>query len=114
MFESRKKPVISRREYLRRLAINALLSVALVAFSLAVGTVGYHVTAGISWVDAFYNASMILTGMGPIAQLTTNAAKLFASFYALFSGIAFLGTISIVLAPIIHRAMHKFHIDDEE
>ena len=74
---------------------------------------GYHFYAGLDWINAFYNASMILTGMGPVAEMSSIPAKLFSSFYALFSGIAFLTTIAIFFAPIAHRILHKFHLENE-
>jgi hypothetical protein len=76
--------------------------------------IGYHVICGLNWIDSLYNASMILTGMGPVNQMTTDGAKIFASFYAIFSGVAFLTTIGVVIAPLVHRVMHKFHFDDEK
>src|SRR5660398_80394 len=85
----------------------------MICFSLAIGVSGYHFFAKLSWIDSLYNASMILTGMGPVAVLPTSAAKIFASFYALFSGIAFLSTVAVIFAPIVHRLMHKMHLKDD-
>jgi hypothetical protein len=82
---------------------------AIIAGGLVPGVLGYHWIARLGWIDAILNASMILTGMGPVATLNTSAAKLFASAYALFSGIIFLGSISVVLAPLLHRLIHHFH-----
>lgn len=79
--------------------------------ALAIGVLGYHFIAGLDWVDAFLNASMILGGMGPVNPLTTDAAKIFAAFYALFSGLAFVGFTAVMLAPFVHRLLHKFHWD---
>ena len=79
--------------------------------SLGLGMVGYHQIAGLSWLDALLNASMILTGMGPVNEMTTVGAKLFASFYALFSGVAFLTIVAVLLAPAVHRFLHRFHLD---
>ncbi|TND09963.1 MAG: hypothetical protein FD123_645 [Bacteroidetes bacterium] len=115
MFENRTHPVITHRAYLRRLVRNFLISSLIIFFALAIGTIGYHATCPMmSWIDAFYNASMILTGMGPAEPMPTDAAKLFASFYALFSGVIFLGTITIVIAPVIHRLLHTFHMDEND
>ncbi|MBK6947103.1 MAG: hypothetical protein IPH16_02605 [Haliscomenobacter sp.] len=91
-----------------------LLSTSLVAFSLALGMVGYHFFAGLSWLDSFYNACMILTGMGPVSVLTTSGAKLFSSFYALYSGIAFLSITAIIVAPLAHRVLHILHLEKDE
>ena len=88
----------------------------MIAFALAIGIVGYHSLAGFGWVDSLLEASMILGGMGPVhgSDLTTSASKVFASAYALFSGLMFIGVVGIVLTPIVHRFMHKFHIDEKE
>lgn len=112
MFERPDRPLISRKKFVNRVLRNLLWSSYIVAFSLAVGTLGYHFIAELGWVDSFYNSSMILTGMGPVSVLKTVSGKLFASFYALFSGIAFLTTIAVFLAPLAHRFMHKFHLED--
>jgi hypothetical protein len=91
-----------------------LFSSLLIVFSLAIGTIGYHYYGNISWIDGFYNASLILTGMGPVNEMHTTTAKLFASLYALFSGIAFLSIVAVIFAPIAHRLLHILHIPDEE
>jgi hypothetical protein len=112
----RHVPLLPPREFAVRLARNAVLGFALIVASLALGVVGYHVTAGLGWIDALLNASMILTGMGPVDPLTTDGAKLFASFYALFSGVAFLTIVAVLMAPLVHRFLHRFHLElaDEE
>jgi hypothetical protein len=86
---------------------------SIVSLALAAGVIGYHAIAGLSWVDSVLNASMILTGMGPVDTMKDTASKLFASAYALFSGVIFLSAVGIVLAPIFHRIIHAFHIDDD-
>ncbi len=106
----------SRAEFVGRLAGNALIAGVMVMGSLAIGVIGYHVTAHLPWVDALLNASMILTGMGPVDPLTSTTAKLFASAYAIFSGVAFLTIVAVLLAPLVHRFLHRFHLelaDDE-
>jgi hypothetical protein len=82
------------------------------ALSLVAGILGYHYIARLSWIDSLLNASMILGGMGPLGELPTNAAKVFASIYALFSGLVFIGMLGMLLAPFVHRLMHRFHIDE--
>ena len=89
-----------------------LFALTLLALALALGTAGYHYIADLGWIDAVLNASMILTGMGPVAVLVTDAAKLFAAAYALFSGVVFLTVTGIALAPVVHRVLHKFHAED--
>ena len=88
-------------------------SLIIVAFSLAIGSGGYAYFGGLGWVDAILNAAMILTGMGPVDRMTTTPGKLFATFYALYSGIAFLSMMAIIIAPILHRFLHRFHLEDD-
>lgn len=99
---------------LRRLLPNMGLAAVLVSASLLMGACGYHYTQHLPWIDSLLNAAMILTGMGPVDPLTNTAAKLFATFYALFSGIVFLTTAALVLLPILHCVLHRFHIELEE
>ena len=93
------------------MAVCFLLSQALVAFALGIGMAGYHFIENLGWVDAFENAAMILSGMGPVATLQTDAGKIFAGCYALFSGLLLITVTGIVLAPVVHRALHKFHLE---
>jgi len=111
MFEHRTSPVLSRRAFLRRMRNSLAFSLAIIAGALALGMMGYHFLEGMGWVDAFANSAMILAGMGPLGDLHTDAGKIFAGLYALFCGIVFLGAIGILLAPLAHRALHKFHCD---
>ena len=113
MFEHKKHPLLPFPLFLARMLRYTIYSILLICFSLAVGVSGYHFIAKLSWVDSLYNASMILTGMGPVAELTTSPAKVFASIYALFSGIAFLSTVAVVFAPVVHRFMHKMHLEND-
>lgn len=114
MFEHRREPLLARDAFARRVVRYALLSALLVAAALSIGVVGYHVFEGLPWLDALLNASMILGGMGPVDDIASPAGKLFASFYALFSGLLFVGAASIVVAPFVHRVMHRLHLDDED
>ena len=113
MFESRKKPLLPRRAFYRRLAGSLALAAAIVLASLGLGMVGYHGFEKLSWLDAFLNAAMILSGMGPVAPMQTPAGKLFAGCYALFSGLALISTLAVIIAPIFHRFLHKFHLEAE-
>lgn len=113
-FEHHKKPLLSRRDFFRRQLRYAWFSLLILLFSIGLGTEGYHVFGGLAWIDAFLNASMILTGMGPVDRLDTSAGKLFASFYALFSGISFLTFVGVLFAPVYHRFLHKLHLDIED
>ena len=114
MFEHHKQPLISTREFIKRVGKYTAMALLLVAVSWLIGILGYRLLEGLPWIDATLNAAMILGGMGPVNQLHTEAGKLFASFYALFSGIIFLVSVGILLAPIIHRFMHKFHLQSPE
>ena len=99
---------------MRRLAYSSLLALFSLAVWLLLGMFGYHWLAGLPWLDAFLNASMIVGGMGPVDLLTVPAAKLFASLYAIFSGVIFLGVFGLLLAPVFHRFLHRFHLESEE
>jgi hypothetical protein len=112
-FEHKSKPLISRKEYFLRQIYYFILSLGLILFSLALGTLGYHYSANLGWLDSFYNTSMILTGMGPVNIITNESGKWFASFYALYSGVAFLTTAGVLLSPLIHRILHILHAEDE-
>ncbi len=114
MFEHLHRPLLSFDLFLWRLAKSFLLALVFIVFSLILGALGYHYTEGLSWIDSFLNASMILAGMGPVDVLHTSFGKIFATFYALYSGIAFLTIAAILLAPIIHRFLHKFHLPVEK
>ena len=111
--EHHKQPLATWRTYLLRQLRFVLFALVLVGVSLAIGTWGYMHFANYRFVDAFLNASMILGGMGPIGDLPCDGAKWFASFYALYSGIALLTTVAVMLAPLTHRLLHRLHLDDE-
>lgn len=111
MFEHRSEPLISREQFLARLAKGGAMAFALVLASLAVGMIGYHFTENLSWVDAFLNAAMISGGMGPVHIPTTNSGKIFAGIYALYCGLALIMIAGLLLAPLAHRILHKFHLE---
>ena len=113
MFESRTKPLLPRRVYYRRIARNAALGAIVLVIALGLGMIGYHSFEQLPWIDAFLNAAMILSGMGPVATLQTAGGKIFAGCYAIFSGIALISILGIIFAPIVHRALHKFHLEDQ-
>ncbi len=112
MYERKGERLLPFPRFLRRVALSISLAFALAAAALLAGTLGYHYLARLGWLDAELNAAMILTGMGPVDALKTNGAKVFASLYALFSGVVFLTSAGIVLSPVIHRVVHKFHLED--
>jgi hypothetical protein len=110
-YEHRTQPLLPFNLFMRRVFIHALVAFALMVASLGIGILGYHWIEGFSWIDAILNASMILGGMGPVNELHTVAGKLFASFYALFSGSVFLVIAGIVVAPVAHRLLHRLHLE---
>jgi hypothetical protein len=112
-FERRQEPLASRAVFYRRLAIHGGMGLSVVLVSLALGMVGYRLTEGMGWVDAFLNASMILSGMGPVGDLRTTGGKLFAGTYALFSGVAFLVVVGVMFAPLAHRLLHRLHVEED-
>ena len=114
MYESRRKRPISRIEFFFRVIRHGLLAAAVVFAALLIGILGYHVFEAMPWIDALLNASMILGGMGPVDSLHTTAGKLFASAYALFSGVLFIGVMGIILVPFVHRLLHHFHFESAD
>jgi hypothetical protein len=114
MLEHRRERLLSRPAFIRRQLRFAVVALVFAAVALAIGVVGYMYFAGFTFVDAFLTASMILGGMGPVGELPNNGAKWFVSFYALFSGIALLGTVAVILTPLVHRMLHALHLDDND
>ncbi|MCX7005127.1 MAG: hypothetical protein NTV22_17875 [bacterium] len=114
MFERKYEKLAPLSVYVRRMAASVVMAGILIAFTLCIGIIGYHWIAGFDWIDAVLDASMILGGMGPAHPLATTSAKLFASGYALFSGLLFIVLMGIVLAPVLHRMLHEFHVDEED
>ena len=112
MYETKNDPLLPRSEFLVRLGRCFAVTLGIVAFSLLMGGAGYHFLGELPWIDAVLNASMILTGMGPVDPMRSTAGKLFSTFYALYSGIAFLTMMAVLLAPVVHRLMHKFHLEE--
>ena len=111
MFEHRDLPLISRARFLLRLALSLGVALLVLAIVLGIGMVGYHSYEGMSWIDAYANAAMILSGMGPLTPLQSNGGKLFAGTYALFSGLTFITVVGVVLSPVVHRVLHRFHLE---
>jgi hypothetical protein len=113
MYEHHTQPLLPRKVFYRRLARHAVLGVMVIIVSLGLGMLGYHTFEKLPWVDAFVNAAMILSGMGPVNPLQTDAGKIFAGCYALFSGLTLVAILGIIFAPVVHRFLHKFHLEDE-
>lgn len=113
MLEKHHQPLASIAVFLFRLARSVTFGLFCVIAGISLGMLGYHYYEHMSWVDAFVNAAMILSGMGPLTPLATNGGKIFAGFYALFSGLAFILIMGIIFSPIIHRYFHKFHLNTD-
>jgi hypothetical protein len=112
-FEHRKRPLATPAAFARRVARSIGLVVLLMAVSLAAGMFGYHTLESMSWIDAFHNAAMLMGGMGPVSEMKTGAGKLFAGLYALYCGLFLLIAAGIVLAPLAHRLVHRFHLEED-
>ncbi|HZE96163.1 MAG TPA: hypothetical protein VE981_03980 [Planctomycetota bacterium] len=111
--EARRAPLLPRQNFITRQVQYAAMAALVGIGSLSIGIVGYHVFGHLDWVDSLLNASFILTGMGPVDPMKSVAGKLFASGYAIFSGVAFLTTIGILTTPIVHRILHRFHLEED-
>jgi hypothetical protein len=110
-FEHHSQPLLHMRGFVLRVLTFIGYALLIIVFALAVGILGYHFFVGLGWLDAFLNASMILSGMGPVDVISADGGKWFASFYALLSGLVFAVTTGIIIAPIIHRVMHRLHLE---
>jgi hypothetical protein len=113
VYEHRKHRLLPWPFFIRRAWRHLFWGVVIVLVAVGLGTMGYHLAGGLGWLDSFLNASMILSGMGPVDHMDTSAGKIFAAIYALFSGVVFIGVMGIVLAPWVHRLMHVTHLDDK-
>jgi hypothetical protein len=111
MFEHHRQPLLQRAAFIRRVLVNGAAALGIVLGSLVIGMLGYHFFEGLGWLDAFVNAAMLLGGMGPVTELHTTAGKLFAGVYALYSGLIFLVVAGVLFAPVIHRFLHRFHLE---
>jgi predicted nucleic acid-binding protein len=112
-FEHRRQKLATRVVFLQRVGWSLFLALGAIGVSLAIGIAGYMGLAGLSFVDAFLNAAMILGGMGPVAVLDSDAAKVFAGLYALYAGLLFIAVTGVVLAPVLHRVLHAIHADEK-
>ena len=113
-FERRFHSIAKRAVFIRRMLLFLLVGFAFIFFSLLIGAIGYCHYANLNWIDGFYNAAMILTGMGPVANLTNDDAKVFATLYSIYSGVAFLTAVGVIFAPLIHRFLHFLHLENIE
>lgn len=113
-FEHKNEPLLPHNLFVRRAVNYLLLGISIIVISLTIGILGYHFICNFSWIDSLLDASMILGGMGPVGKLDTDWGKFFASMYALFSGIVFLVTVGIVIAPVVHRFLHRMNIVEKD
>ena len=111
MFEHRTQPLLPFRAFVHRVSFYSGIALVIVVVALGIGILGYHLTEHFDWIDSFLNAAMILGGMGPVNPVVTVAGKIFAGCYALFSGVIFLIAVGVIFAPLIHRLLHKIHLD---
>ena len=114
MFEHHHQPLLPRGKFVGRLVRNAAIAFVMLTAAMGIGIVGFLLTGTHRVVNAFLQASMLLAGMGPVGKLKSDPAKIFASFYALFAGVVFLVSVGVLLAPVIHRLMHRFHLADDK
>lgn len=112
MYESKRQPLAHPRVFVRRLLKNLLVGTCVILVSLFIGVLGYHYFAPCAWIDAFHNASMILSGMGPVIPVETHRGKIFSALYALFSGLIFITNLGFLMAPVLHRIIHRMHLDE--
>lgn len=111
MYEHHSQPLLTLGLFIKRVILHSLAAFVIILGSLTAGSMGYHFLEGLPWIDALVNASMILGGMGPVNELHTNAGKLFASAYALYSGLVFLVIAGVIFVPVFHRFLHRFHLE---
>jgi hypothetical protein len=113
MYEHHKQPLAPPNIFYKRLLKNIFIALIIMLVCLAIGMTGYHFTADIPWLDALHNASMILSGMGPVVEIKTIGGKWFSSAYALFSGVVFITNVGLILAPAVHRLLHRLHLEEK-
>lgn len=113
MYEHKSQPLLPLHLFYRRVLRSVVVATASLTLFLFLGVLGYHNLAHAGWIDSFHNASMILSGMGPVIEIKTNSGKIFSSFYALFSGVFFITNVGLMLAPAVHRLFHRFHLEQK-
>ena len=114
LFEHTNTPLLDTRSFYQRQIKFILFAFGFLAICLGIGMTGYHLSTGMDWISAYHNATMILSGMGEIDHMTSNAGKIFSGTYALFSGVVFLVTIAVMISPVVHRFLHRMHIDETD
>ena len=112
-FEHRSQPLLPPEAFRLRMLLHGAMALLVIGIALGIGIVGYHWSEDMPWIDALVNAAMILGGMGPVNELHTNGGKVFAACYALFSGLAFIVIMGVMFGPVVHRFLHRFHLETE-
>jgi len=113
MYEHHKQPLASRATFYQRVLKNIIIALIIMLICLVIGVAGYHFLCEASWIDSIHNASMILSGMGPVIEINSVGGKIFSSAYALFSGVVFITNVGVILAPAIHRIFHRLHVEEK-
>jgi hypothetical protein len=113
VYEAKHQPLLPRASFYKRVALHVFVAVSLLVISLCIGMIGYAVTEGMSWIDAFLNTAMLLGGMGPVNPPACFGGKLFAGLFALYAGLVFVICAALVLTPIVHRVLHHFHVSEK-
>lgn len=114
MFEHHSQPLISSQELRLRIIKSVCITLVLIIISMIVGTLGYHFWGEAKWIDAFHNSALILSGMGPVIEIHSTSGKIFSSLFALYGGILLVSNTGILLAPLMHRMMHRLHLDEND
>lgn len=114
MYEHKRQPLASKKTYYKRVAWSIFLATVILIVCLCIGILGYHYSDNVPWLDSLHNASMILSGMGPVVTINSDAGKWFSSMYAIFSGVVFITNIGLILAPALHRLIHRLHVEDKK
>jgi hypothetical protein len=114
MYEHRRQPLATKATFYQRILKNIIIALVIMAVCLVIGIAGYHYMGDASWIDSIHNASMILSGMGPVIEIKSDSGKIFSSAYALFSGVVFITNVGVILAPSIHRIFHRLHVEDKK
>ena len=114
MYERRHEQLATRSVFVKRIVASLVVALGIIVVALMLGIANYHFIAGFNWIDSLLEASMILGGMGPIKELPNDTAKVFASIYALFSGLVLIAIMGILLSPVVHRVLHRFHVDEKD
>jgi hypothetical protein len=113
MYERRKQPLASKATFYQRILKNIIIALIIMSVCLVIGIAGYHYWGEASWIDSLHNASMILSGMGPVVEIKSDGGKIFSSAYALFSGVIFITNVGVILAPAAHRIFHRLHLEEK-